>query len=75
MVFTDFARNTLGVTTQQTIEVITNFVESFGGLLAVNDRYIGTFFNDTHSANNARAAVQIILIINNINQGLKSMFF
>ena len=42
-VFTNFVRNTLWVTTQQTIVVITNFMESFGDLLAVNDGDIDTF--------------------------------
>ena len=50
-------------------------MESFGELLAVNDRDIDTFSKDTHSANNARAAAQRILISNNVTQGLKSMFF
>ena len=43
VVFTDFMRNTLRVTTQRTIDVIMNFVESFADLLAVNDGYIDTF--------------------------------
>ena len=47
-VFTDLLRNTLGVTTQKTIDVITNFVGSFGGLLYVDDRDIDTFVKDTH---------------------------
>ena len=72
-VFTDFVRKKIGFITQQTIGVITNFVESFGGLLAVNDVDIDTFFKDTHSANNARAAVKRILISNNATQGIKSM--
>ena len=42
-VFSDFARNTLRVTTQRTIDVIKNFVESFGDLLAVNDGEIDNF--------------------------------
>ena len=42
-VFTNFVRNTLGVTNQQKIDVITNSVESFGHLLAVNDGDIDTF--------------------------------
>ena len=42
-VFADFMKNTLRVTTHQNIYVITNFVEYFGRLLAVNDGYIGTF--------------------------------
>ena len=73
-VFTKCARNTLRVTTQQNINAITNFVEPFGDLLSVNDGYIETFVKDTHSVNNARAAAQIILIINNVTQGLKFMF-
>ena len=60
-VSTNFMINSLRVTTHQIIDVITNFVESFGDLLAVNDGHIDTFFKDTHSANNARAVVQIIL--------------
>ena len=43
LVFTDFVRNTLGVTTHKTIDVITKFMESFQGLLYVNDRDIDTF--------------------------------
>ena len=43
VVFTDFMRNTLRVTTQRTIDVIKNFVESFGDLLAVNDGEIDNF--------------------------------
>ena len=70
-VSTDFFRNTLGVSTQQTIDIITNFLKYFGGLIAVNDGDIDTFLKDTHSANNARAAAQIILISNNVTQGLK----
>ena len=42
-VFNNFIRNTLGVTNHQKIDVITNFVESFGGLLAANDGDIVTF--------------------------------
>ena len=64
-----------GVTTQQKIDVITNFVEYFGDLIAVNDRDIDTFVKDTHSANNTRVAAQRILIRKNVNQGLKTMFF
>ena len=74
-VFTAFVRNTLGVTTHQMIDVITNFLEYFGYLLAVNDGYIEIFFKDTHSMNNARSAAQRILISNNVTQGLKSMFW
>ena len=73
-VFSNFVRNTLRVTTQQTIDVITISVEYFGDLLAVNDGYIDIFVKDTHSTNNARSAAQIILISNNVNKGLKSMF-
>ena len=74
-VFTNFVRNTLMVTTQRTIDVITNFVEYFGYLLALNDGDIDTFVKYTHSVNNARAAAQIILVSNNFTQGLKSFFF
>ena len=74
-VFTNFVRNTLGVTTQRKIHVMTNFVESFEELLAVNDVDIDTFVKDAHSGNNVRAAAQRILIRNNVTQGLKSMFF
>ena len=42
-VFTNFTRNTLGVTTQRTIDVITNVLESFGGSLSVNDAVIDNF--------------------------------
>ena len=42
-VFTNFVKNTLRVTTQQMIDGITNFVESFGELLAVNNGYIEPF--------------------------------
>ena len=35
--FINFLRNTLGVSTQQKVDVITTFVESFWDLLAVND--------------------------------------
>ena len=73
-VFTDFVRNTLGVTTKWTIDIIANLVESFGDLLTVNVGDIETFVKDTHSENNARAAAQIILISNRVTQGLKSMF-
>ena len=51
-----------------------NFVESFGELLAVNDGDIKTFVKYTHSVNNTRAVAQIILISNNVTQGLKSFF-
>ena len=74
-VFTNLVINTHRVTTQQTIDVITNFAESFGDLLEVNDVYIDTFFKDTHSTNNSRAAAQIFLISKNVTQGLKSMLF
>ena len=74
-VFTDFVTNTLGVTTQQTIGLIKNSVESFGDLLAVNDGDIDIFVKDYHSVNNAREASQRILIRKNVTQGLKSMFF
>ena len=74
-VFTNFVINTLTVTTQQKIDVIMNFVESFGDFIAVNDGDIDTFVKDTHSANNSGAAAQRILISNNVTQGLKSMFF
>ena len=74
-VFTNLVRNTLRVNTQRTIGVIKNFLESFGGLLVVNDGDIDTFVKDTHSVNNARAAAQRILISNNFTQGIKSMFF
>ena len=73
-VFTNFVRNTLRVTTNQTIDLITNFMESFGGLLAVNDGVIDTFVKYTHSTNNARADAQNILTSNNVTQGHKSMF-
>ena len=73
-VLTDFARNTIGVTTKQLIEVIINVVESFRDLLYLNDDNIDTFVKDTHSANNAIAAGQRMLISNNVTQGFKSMF-
>ena len=73
-IITNFLINTLGINTQKTIDLITNFVESFGVLLPVNDGDIDTFIKDAHSANNFRVAAQRILIINNITQGLKSMF-
>ena len=73
--FTEFVRNTLKVTTQWTINVITNFVESFEDLLAVNDVDIDTFVKDTHSTINYRASGQIILISNNVTQGIKLLFF
>ena len=56
MVFADYVRNTLGVTTQQTIDVITNLVESFRDLLDLNDGYIDIIVKDTYSDNNARAS-------------------
>ena len=55
-VFIDFLRNTLGFTTQGTIDVITKFVKSFGDFLDVNDGYIGTFVKDNYSEKNTRAA-------------------
>ena len=73
-VFTNFLRNTLRFTTQKKIDITTNFVESFGDLISVNDGDIDTFVKDTHSVNNARAAAKRILIRKNITQGLKSMF-
>ena len=72
--FTDFVSNTLRFTTQQEIDVITNFVESSEDLLAVNYGYIEIFVKDTHYANNSRAAAQRILISNNVTQELKSIF-
>ena len=74
-VFTDFVINTLGFTTHQMIDVITNFVKSFWDLLAGKYGDIDTFAKDTHYTNNTRSAMQRILIRNNINQGLKYMFF
>ena len=74
-VFTDFARNTFGITNQRTIDVITNFVESFGEFIAVNDEYIDAFVKDTNYAYNPRAAKQRILISNNVTKGLKFMVF
>ena len=73
--YTNFLRNTLGITTQQTTDLIMNVLKSFTDLLAVNDGYIDTFVKCTHYAKNARAAAQRILISNNVNQGLKYMFF
>ena len=73
VVFTYIVINTLGVTTQKTIDVIMNFVGSFGDLLAVNDGDIDTFVKDTHYENNSRAVEHRILIGNNVTQGLKSM--
>ena len=75
VVFIDLVRKTLRFTTQQTIDIITNCVESFGGLLAVNNGDIVTFFKANHSANNPRAAAQRILISNNITQALNPYFF
>ena len=43
-VFTNSVRNTIGVTTHQKVDVVKNFVESFGYLLAVNEGDIYTFF-------------------------------
>ena len=60
LVFADFLRNTLRVTTQRTIDVINNFVGYFGILLAVNDGDIGTFVKYTYYVNNSRASAQII---------------
>ena len=73
-VFIDFVINTLGVIIQQTVFVITDFVELFGDLLAMKFGYIDTFIRYTYSVNNAIVAVQIILIKNNVTQGLKFMF-
>ena len=42
-VFTNFVRNTLEVSTQQKNYVITNFVKSFGYLIAANDGDIDNF--------------------------------
>ena len=42
-VFMGFVRNTLRVTTQRTIDLIKNFVESFGCLMVVYDGNIDTF--------------------------------
>ena len=75
VVFTNFLINTLRVTTQRKINVITNFVKTFVYLLAVNDGDIDTFFKDAHSVNNDRAAAQRILISNNVTQRIKCMFF
>ena len=55
-VFYDSVINTLGFTTQRKIDEITNFVESFGEFIYVNDGDIETFFKDNHYANNDRAA-------------------
>ena len=74
-VFTNLIINTLGVTNQQTIYVITKNLDYFGDLLDVNDGDIGTFVKDTYSSNNTRAIGQRILISNNVTQGIKSMFF
>ena len=41
----------------------------------MNDIDINTFVKDTHSTNNTRASLHIILISNNVTQVLKSMFF
>ena len=73
--FTNFMRNILGVTAHQTINIIKNSVESFGDLLAVNDRDIDTFVKYTQYLNNNRVTAQIILISNSVNQELKSMLF
>ena len=42
-VFIDLRRNTIGVTTHQTIDAIMKLLESFRDFLAVNDGYIETF--------------------------------
>ena len=73
--FTNFVRNTLGVNTQQIINAITNLVESFWGLLVVNDGDIDTFSNIPILRNNTRVAAQRIFIGNNATQVLKSIFF
>ena len=73
-VFTNFVKITHGVTTQQTIDVNVNFVESFGGFIAFNFGDIDNFVKDTHYANNSRAAAQRIFVIKNVTQGLKSIF-
>ena len=65
-VFTSFVRNTLMFITQKMIDAITNFVESFGDFLAVNYGDVDTFVKDNHSANNAIATAQRILISNNV---------
>ena len=74
VVFTDFVINTLRFTTHKTIDLITDFVEYFRYLLAVNDGDIDIFVKDTHSENNPRAAAQRIFISKNVTQGLKSIF-
>ena len=74
-VFTNLVRNTLRVNTQRTIGVIKNFLESFGGLLVVNDGDIDTFSNIPILRNNTRVAAQRIFIGNNATQVLKSIFF
>ena len=48
-------------------------METFGGVLAVNDVDIDTFFKYTHSKNNARVSAQRILIINNVFFELKDI--
>ena len=53
-VFTKLLMITLGVTTQQTIDVMTNFTEAFGDLLDLNDGDIEKFVKDNHSENNSR---------------------
>ena len=73
-VFSDFVRNNLVVTTQWTIDVITNVLGYFGELLAVNDGDIDNFVKDTHSMNNSRTDAQKILIRNNVTHGFKSFF-
>ena len=73
-VFTNLMRNTLVVNTQQMNYVVKNVLGKFGELLDVDDEYIDTFVKDAHSVNNDIAVAQIILIRNNITQGLKSMF-
>ena len=48
-VFTNFARNTISVTTHKKVDAITNFVEPFGDFLMVNNVDIDNFIKDTHS--------------------------
>ena len=74
-VFAYFVRNTLGDNMQQKINAITNFLESFGDLLAVNDGDIECFVKDNHYESNYSAAVQRMFISNNVTQGLKCMSF
>ena len=65
-VFMDFVRNSLGFTTMRKIGLTKKSVKSFGYLLAVNNGDIDTFVKYTHSVNDARAAVQIVLINNKV---------